>query len=395
MNLAGVRMLDLTRLLPGPFATQLLADLGADVVKIESPDTGDYARDLSPYTAEGVGAIFDAVNRGKRSVAIDLSTPDGQAVFRDLLADADVVIEGFRPGVAGRLGVDVETVHEHDSEIVYCSVSGFGQTGPLADSAGHDLTYAGYAGLLDMTRAGPDASPEIPGYPIADMAGGLFAAFAVVGALLSRELHGGGEYIDVSLTEVLTAFGQPLAYEALEGDPPTAGETELTGGLPWYAVYETADGEYLTLAALEPKFWKTFCETVDREDLESVHGTRDDAELAALRTELESIFAEQSREEWLGVFGSEDAMVGPVLSLEETLSHPHFAERGLVREPEGTDAPRIGFPALVGGDRPAATGSAPEQGGDTEAVLREAGIEGDRIRTLVEEGVLGIGESGE
>ena len=392
MDLSGIEVLDLTRLLPGPAATQYLADLGADVLKIEAPGVGDYARDLPPFTESGVGAIYDAVNRGKRSVGIDLKREDGRALFYRLAADADVLVEGFRPGVTDRLGVDYETIAEHNPDSIYCSLSGFGQTGPLADAVGHDLTYEGYAGLLDLTRESEDASPQIPGFPMADMAGGTFAAFSIVSALLSRELGGGGEYLDVSLTEVLTAFGQPLVYDAVQGDPPRPGTTPYSGGLPWYDVYETADGGYVTLAALEPRFWQSFCEAVDREELASVHGTDDTAERDALRAELKSLFQERTREEWLEALEGTEATVGPVLTFAEALEHRHLAERGLLRE-AASGAPRLDHPAVVNGERPAASGDSPKLGADTRDVLTAAGIHESRIDALVADGVLATPEA--
>lgn len=391
MNLSGLTILDLTRLLPGPFGTHLLADLGADVIKIEDPDLGDYARDLPPFTEDGVGAVYDGVNRGKRSVAIDLKAAEGKAVFFDLLEEADVVFEGFRPGVVERLGVDHETVREHDPDIVYCSLSGFGQTGPLADEVGHDLTYEGLSGVLDLTREDPESRPQIPGFPMADMAGGLFAAFSILGGLLSREWGEGGTFIDISLTEVLAGFGQPLVSQALSDDPPQPGATEFTGGFPWYDVYETADERYVTLAALEPQFWTAFCEMVGREDLVGVHGTEDGAEREALREELEELFGERTRDEWLDRVADVEATVGPMLSYDETLGHPQFEARGFLQDGE-TGHPRLGFPALINGDRPDTGGPSPRLGEDTLEVLSERGVDETRIRELEADGVLGIAD---
>ena len=284
MRLDGLRVLDLSRLLPGPFATQLLADAGADVIKIEDTDRGDYARYMPPYTDDGTGTIFDAVNRGKRSVAIDLKTKPGREAFMRLVETADVVFEQFRPGVVDRLGVDYESVRKHNPEVVYCSLSGFGQTGPHADRVGHDLNYVGMAGLLDLTRVDEETDPQIPGYPIGDMAGGLFAAFSILGALVSRGIgNTDSEYVDVAMTDVVASFSQAVAHEALTGDSPRPGETPLTGAAPWYGVYETANGRYITIAAIEEKFWTRFCEAVDREDLLDAHMTTDPAERAALR----------------------------------------------------------------------------------------------------------------
>jgi crotonobetainyl-CoA:carnitine CoA-transferase CaiB-like acyl-CoA transferase len=387
MRLDGMRVLDLSRLLPGPYATQLLADAGADVVKVEDTETGDYARVMPPYTDEGVGAVFDAINRGKRSVALDLKTDGGREAFLDLAATADVVFEQFRPGVVDRLGVDYQTVAEVNPDVVYCSLSGFGQTGPYAERVGHDLNYVGMAGLLDLTRADEDSPPQIPGYPIGDMSGGLFAAFSIVGALLSRELGASeGEYVDVAMTDVVTSFSQAVASEAVTGSNPRPGETALTGGFPWYDVYETADGEYVTLAALEQKFWRTFCEAVDREDLVDTHMTQDPAERAALRDELVDLFAARTRSEWEATLGDVEAMVAPVYRLAETLDSDHAAARDLLDESQAT--PRVGFPASSTVEPAAGTGPSPNHGADTDDLLSEVGYTSAELADLREAGAI-------
>jgi len=390
MQLDGIRVLDLTRLLPGPYATQLLADSGAEVVKVEDTGAGDYARHMEPYTSRDVGAIFDAVNRGKRSVAIDLKRDEGREAFYRLVEDADVVFEGFRPGVVDRLEVDYETLTAYNDELVYCSLSGYGQDGPWADRVGHDLNYVAVAGLLDMTRESPDAKPQIPGYPIGDMASGLFAAFAIVEALLSRELgNTGGEYVDVAVTDVVASFSQAVATQAFTGDPeaPRPGETPLSGALPWYDVYRTADDEWVTLAALEPKFFRAFCEAVDREDLLDAHGSTDPDVRAALRAELRDLFASRTRAEWETHLEAVDAAVAAVSSPVEMVEHPQLRARDLFERPAGAP-PRIGFPARS--SEPSATDdeSVPAQGEHTREYLAGAGYDEETIEALLEDGVV-------
>lgn len=385
MRLDGVRVLDLTRLLPGPYATQLLADAGADVVKVEDTDAGDYARHMPPRTDRGVGAIFDAVNRGKRSVAVDLKTDAGREAFYRLVADADAVFEQFRPGVVKRLGVDYETVREHNDDVVYCSLTGYGQTGPYADRAGHDINYVGLAGLLDMTREDEHARPQVPGYQIGDLGGGLFAAFAIVGALLARELgNAGGQYVDVSMTDVVASFSQSVAHEALSGEAPRPGETPLTGAFPWYDVYECADGRYVTLGALEPKFWEAFCEAVGREELVDAHTTDDPAEREALREELADVFARKSRDEWADELGDETT-TAPVLTPAEAFEHPQLAARGVVKRPDDAP-PRVGFPARGTEIDERTEGEVPGHGEHTDEMLREAGMTDDEITDVREAG---------
>jgi alpha-methylacyl-CoA racemase len=387
MRLDGIRVLDFTRLLPGPYATQLLADLGADVIKVEDTGQGDYARHMPPMSDDGIGRVFTAVNRGKRSVTIDLKTDDGQDAFNRLIdeADVDVVFESFRPGVTERLGIDYDSIRERNPSIVYCSLSGYGQTGPLSERAGHDLNYVGRAGLLDMTREDETSKPQVPGYPIADMAGGLFAAFTIVGALCSRELGDGtGEYIDVAMADVALSFSQALAPGAVAGEDPRPGETPLTGGYPWYDVYETSDGKHVTLAALEPKFWQTFCESVGREDLVSEHMNTDPATMQALREELEEIFEERTREEWVEVLGDEDATVDGVYTPEEAVEAAQFHEREVIQD-EGR--PRVGFPAVL--NTPESDESIPDHGEHTDDVLRAVGYDSTTIEQMRENGMIG------
>lgn len=386
MQLDGVRVLDLTRLLPGPYATQLLADAGAEVIKVEDTGSGDYARLMPPYTASGTGAVFDAVNRGKKGVSLDLKSDGGNEALLRLAAEVDVVIEGFRPGVVDRLGVDYATVRKRNEDVVYCSITGYGQHGPLADSVGHDLNYVGRAGMLDLTREDENSRPQIPGYTVADLAGGLFAAFSVVSALLTRELgNGGGEYVDVSMTDVVLSFSQAVVQPVFDGDDPRPGESELTGGLPWYDVYETADGRYVTFAALEPQFYRAFCEAVSRPDLIEAHSTTEAAEREALREELAGVFRSRTREEWTDTLSGVEASVEPVYTLAEALEDDQIAARDLVWE---ENRPRIGFPAQ-GSHTPEDRGRpAPDQGEHTASVLREIGYDPGEIEALEAAGAI-------
>ena len=390
MRLDGVRVLDLTRYLPGPYATQLLADAGADVIKIEDTGMGDPTRWMSFDSEDSAGTLFEAVNRGKQSVALDLKSEEGREAFFELVADTDALIEGFRPGVTERLGVDYETVREHNPDIVYCSLSGYGGTGPYRARAGHDLNYAAFSGLLDMTRADDSANPQMPGVQVGDMAGGLFAAFSLVGALCSRELgNTGGEYLDIAMTDVLLSFSQSLAPNALGGETPRPGETALTGEFPWYDIYETEDGEFVTLAALEPPFWRAFCEAIEREDLVGAHMSEDEATRTALREELIEVFGSKTREEWEETFEDVDATVEPVRTLTEALSHPQTASRELVER--GSGPPRIGFPARSTDHADAGEG-VPSHGEHTASVLRAAGYGEDDIEVLRTDGAAKFGD---
>lgn len=389
MDLTGVRVIDLTRLLPGPYATQLLADMNADVVKVEDPEVGDYARFMEPKTPNGVGTIFAAVNDGKRSVTIDLKDDGGLDAFYELVADADVVIEQFRPGVAERLGIDYESVREYSPDVVYCSLSGYGQSGPYRDRVGHDLNYASIAGLVDMTRAEADGDPAIPGYPIGDMAGGVFAAFSVVSALLSRALgNRSGSFIDISMTDAILSFAQPVASAAFSGTNPRPRGTELTGKLPCYDLYRTADDRYVSIAALEPKFWQNLCEALDRPELLEKHHANDEAVRRAVRETLAETFRSKTQTEWEDELGEKDVMFAPVRTPREAVSDPHLMSRGIIDD-DGTGVPRIGFPARASPEiRGGPATGLPEMGEHTREVLESAGINDATIRALRDRGVI-------
>ncbi|MEF8854165.1 MAG: CaiB/BaiF CoA-transferase family protein [Haloarculaceae archaeon] len=393
MDLSDLTVLDFTHLLPGPYATQLLADAGADVIKVEPPG-GDPARHLAFGDGSGgtdrvpPGTLFPLLNRGKRSLVLDLKAEGVERALVPLFDSADVVIEQSRPGVADRLGIGEADVREHAPDVVYCSLTGYGQTGPWADRVGHDLNYVGEAGLLDATRASPDDPPVIPGVPVADMAGGLVAAFSTVSALLSRELGTtSGEYVDVSLTDAALSMEQVFAASALFGGTPRAGDTPLTGGQPCYDVYECADGRYLTVAALEPKFWAALCERLDHDELRDEHLATDPATREAVRNTLAETFGSRPREAWLEVFDDGEIPVGPVRSVAEAMAAPAFRDRGAVREGGEGLHPRLGFPAA--GEVTAEMAPPPEPGADTDAILAEAGLDRSVRDSLAEKGVFG------
>ncbi len=378
-KLDGIRVLDLTRLLPGPYATQLLADHGADVVKIEDPEVGDYARYMEP-TVNGTGALFSTFNRGKRSMTLDLSEPRGQEILHRLVQDCDVLIESFRPGTMESLGGAPSDLISRNNSLIYCSISGYGQDGPYADRPGHDLNYAGYVGLVDMTRSGPEAPPAIPGVPITDLAGGLQAAYRIVSSLLAREL--GNDYenvLDVSLAESALSFMQVVHTVALAGEDPRPAETLLTGEYPCYGIYPTKDDHYVTLSALEPKFWEAFCREVEREDLLDLHLSEENADREYLAEELTSLFRSRTRDEWEDFLGGSEVMVGSVLKPSEVVENEHFLERGIFDLEES----RVNLDREEHDRR-----HWPEMGEHNEDVLSEVGYSNDTVRTLEEEGIL-------
>jgi alpha-methylacyl-CoA racemase len=321
------------------------------------------------------------VNRGKRSVALDLKEETAREAFYELVENADVVFETFRPGVAERLGIDHETLSRYNEGLVYVSLSGYGQESPHAKRAGHDLNYAGVSGLLDMTRPDANSKPTIPGYPVVDMASGLFSAFSIVGALLSRELGSGGTRVDIAMTDVMLSFSQLFAGGALAGNTPRPGETMLTGKFPCYDVYRTADGRYLTLAALEPKFWDALCAAIDRPELAENHLSDDPAVRTAVRETLRDVFESKTLEAWLDEFEDTDTAVGGVFTLPEALDRPQTRARNMVETAAGAPS-RLGFPALTPAAESVPT-TVPDHGEHTEDVLRGAGVSPDEIEHVL------------
>lgn len=384
MYLNEVTVLDFTHLLPGPFATQVLADLGATVIKVEPPG-GEGARQLDLGDGQP-GALFKLVNRGKQSVALNLKAEGSEEAVSRLFAEADAVLEQFRPGVAEELGIGYETATAHTSELVYCSLTGYGQTGPYRDRPGHDLNYVGLSGLLEMTRSDGEEPPVIPGVPVADMAGGLYAALTILSGLLSRELGTqSSTYIDVSMTDVGLSLSQALAASALFDGEVRPGQTLLTGKYPCYGVYESADGNYVTVAAIEPQFWGTLCTELDRPALVDAHLSDDPAVRQAVRETLSEVFRSRTAEEWEERLGDTEAMFAPVKRFEEALQDPQIRAREMVQT--DVEPPRLGFPAKADGiDAP--TTPPPSAGEHTEPVLRLLGFGEQQLEELRDSNVI-------
>ncbi len=332
--LEGIRVLDFSTLLPGPMATLILAEAGAEVIKIERPGRGDEMRSYVPRFCED-SVNFALLNRGKRSLAIDLKAPGVVDRLRPLIESADVVIEQFRPGVMGRLGLGYEALRAINPRLVYCAITGYGQSGPRADTAAHDLNYVAESGLLSLS-AGADGAPVLPPALIADIAGGTYpAVINILLALRERERTGSGRKLDIAMCDNLFTFMYwALGNAWAAGQWPTPGGDLLTGGSPRYQIYRTADGRYLAAAPLEDKFWSNFCELIGL-----APELRDDArDAAATRAAVAQIIAGAGAEEWRRRFAGQDVCCSIVASLEEALADPHFRarrlfERGLAGTP--------------------------------------------------------------
>ncbi len=387
LPLSGLRVLDLSRLLPGPFATLVLADLGAEVVKVEEPEGGDYLRWMPPLAGKQSGA-FHALNRNKRSIGLDLKKPEGAAAFRTLVRHFDVVVESFRPGVMDRLGIGWEALKRENPRLVLCSISGYGQDGPYRDRAGHDVDYCAVAGVLHLN--GPPDRPLPLGVQAADVAGGAWPAVAgILAGLYRRTLTGEGSFVDISMTDgVLSLLSLQHGWEAARGRPFERGRELLNGGSACYGVYRTKDGRFVALGALEPKFFARFCGAVGRPELAE---RQFDGEGRGPREELEAIFASRTRDEWERLGDEHDVCLAPVLEGDEPARNPQNLARGTFLEIdtpwEGKRLPGLATPVRVAGVVPPRR-AAPELGADTETVLREAKFGEEEIETLRRAGAI-------
>jgi alpha-methylacyl-CoA racemase len=388
--LSGIRVLDLTRLLPGPVCTLHLADLGADVIKIEDTGLGDYARTLGAEPGK-TAPLFAAINRNKRALRLDLKKREGVEVFLRLVRDADAVVEGFRPGVVDRLGVGYAVCCEINPRIVYCAISGYGQTGPYSDRAGHDVNYCSYAGFTDQVGA-EQGDPVIPNIQIADILGGaVVPAMGILVALLDAQRSGKGRYVDVAMTEgVLVHNLQALAAVASTGKVHPRGADFLSGREPCYAVYRTADGRHMAVGALERKFWERVCDVLQRPDLKACHweiraepGGRD-----ALwgKEQTSAIFASRPQAYWVEKFAGEDCCVSPVLTLEESFRDPQILARGMVVRDGGTL--QFAPPLKMSDYEFAVERAAPKAGEHADEILQEAGYTTAQIESLRTAGVI-------
>ncbi len=336
--LKGLRVIDLTRLLPGPVATLRLAELGADVLKIEAPGAGDPSRVMMQSANDQIdgrpGMFYQIVNRGKRVTRLDLKTEAGRTVLRALAREADVVVESFRPGVLDGLGLGYDVLREVNPKLVYCAITGYGSSGPFATLAGHDLNYIGYAGVLDQLVS-RDGTPILPNIQIADLLGGALSALTQILAALWQVGRGGeGRFVDVSMTHATHAHNV-IAHVALanDGAAPAAGNGLLNGGVPCYNLYRTRDGRWLAVGALELKFWETLCEALGRPDWATRHWSLGQAiggpDAVTLIQELMALIATRTLAEWTEVLEPLNCCVSPVLTPAEAAQHPLFNAEAL------------------------------------------------------------------
>ncbi len=332
-KLSGIKVVDLSLFLPGPMLTVMMADHGAEVIKVEPP-TGEPVREMAPIEA-GQSVWFRNLNRGKQALALDLKSEEGRDRLWALLADADVMIEGFRPGVMKRLGFDYEAVAAKNPRIVYCSISAFGQDGEMAHHPAHDLAVQALSGFLSVND-GPDGMPVVPGVPSADMAAGLNGLSAVLMALIGREQTGRGDYIDVAMFDAMLPWCAHIAGDTIKGgDGPVSRAQRSLGGAAFYNVYKTADGKHIVLGGREIKFAKTLLTALDRLDLLPLAELDAGEPQQPLTEFLRSTFATRSRDQWVEWFADKDVAFSPVLDFREALDQDFVREKGLLVEADG------------------------------------------------------------
>lgn len=393
LPLEGIRVLDLSRLLPGPFATMLLADFGAEVIKIEDPMQGDYLRWRAPYVSKNENkesAAFLALNRNKKSIVLNLKDPEGQKIFYKLSEKADVILETFRPGVVEKLGIHYSRVKEINPKIIYCSLSGFGQDGPYRDLPGHDINYLGVGGLATLT--GDPDRPKLMGVQVADIGGGgLNAVVAILMAIIARNTTNKGQYIDVAMldgamTWLTYAFSRYWASRTL----PIRGDDRLTGGRPGYGIYKTKDGKFIAVGALEEKFWRNLCLAIGREDFIEHPQPTGNLKQQIIDV-LEKEIATKTRGEWLEIAKKSDICVSPAYELDEIIDDPQIQARNMILEFEDSRVgifKYLGMPFKLSETPGSIRFRAPSYGEHTLEVLRTLGYKEEEIEQLESKGVI-------
>lgn len=397
--LNGIRVLDMSRLLPGPLATLFLADLGAEVIKVENPRQPDYVRHFPPFYQKEQNHCYSAnylsLNRSKKNLAIDYTQPEGRELLYKLIETADILIEQFRPGFLKQFGLDYDSLKGINPGLIYVSITGYGQNGPYAHKAGHDLNYAALAGVLALN--GGDQKPQPLPVQIADVAGGSYmAVIGTLAALVARHTTGKGDHIDVSMSQgVLPMLNLLLANLWASQQNTPKSELPLSGGLINYDTYMCRDGRWIAFAALEPKFWMRFCEVVQRPDLlaAGLEQQTNPEKKEAFRQELRLLFAQKSQAEWLALDAAHDLLISPVYELHELETDPHWQQRNAfvqVPHPILGSYKSVALPLRFGQYHLASTTAAPELGEHSLQLLQELGIDEHTLQQLQKKGILAL-----
>ncbi len=383
--LTSLKILDFSTLLPGPFASMVLADLGADILRIEAPHRPDIVRMMPAFGQEN-SAWHSLLNRSKRSLALDLKKQGAAQIVKDLVPQYDIVLEQFRPGVMDRLGIGYEILSQINPQLIYCALTGYGQTGPYKDRAGHDNNYLALAGVMHHT--GRQASGPLPlGVQVADIGGGSYGAITgILAAVIHRQQTGEGQFVDVSMFDGALAWNAPVASHYLVGGQDQAWESMSLNGGSFYGFYRTADGRYLSVGSLEPKFWTGFCQAIDRPDLvEAGLNLHDLARQQQLKTEIQDTIAQRPFAEWVSIFAELDVCVEPVLNHAEMVEHPQTQARQMIVEVptnKGATQPQIGNPLKFSKAEPTYKHTGATLGQHTAEILAEMAYSPEKIAGL-------------
>lgn len=384
LPLEGVKVLDLSRLLPGPLCSQMLSDLGAEVVKVEDPVGGDYTRWDNPKVKQ-YSAYFHMINRNKKSICLNLKENAGREILIKMVEKSDILLETFRPRVMDRLGLGWEYLKKINPKLIYCSVTGYGQTGPYRDLPGHDINYLSVTGILGLIGE-KGGAPVIPGIQIADVGGGsVNAVLSILAAYIARGRSGEGQYLDIAMTDGVTPFlSLYMAQFMFDKQPINRGEGLLSGQFACYRIYETADGRYMAMGCLEPKFWKEFLKAVNREELLAEQFVQDPRQSEIIE-EISNIFKAKTSQEWIEHLKKYDVCCTLVYTLEEAMNDPHIKQRGLwfkALDPEEGEVPQEAFPAKFSGMNPGWRAPVPGFGEHTREILLSLGFKPQEIEEL-------------
>lgn len=391
--LQGIKILDFSTLLPGPFATMMLGDLGAEVLKVEAPHRPDLMR-LAPPFDGGVSAGHMAVNRNKKSIALDLKKPASVEIVKKLVMHYDVLLEQFRPGVMDRLGLGYGALERVNPRLIYCSLTGYGQTGPYRDRAGHDINYLALSGILSFSGR-KEHGPVPQGVQIADVGAGSYnAVVSILAALIHRERTGEGQHLDVSMTDGCIGWATVVATRFMVGGQVPGYETEFLNGGSFYDCYRTKDGRYVSVGSIEPQFFQALCAGIGRPDLVGAQGWgMEPGDMwGPIKREIAEIFASKTLEEWVAIFKDLDACVEPVLTIEEMIEHPQVKARDMVvdvRKPDGATQRQINSAFKFSKTPPEIRSTGPALGEHTEEIMKWLGYDDREIASLRDEGVFG------
>jgi crotonobetainyl-CoA:carnitine CoA-transferase CaiB-like acyl-CoA transferase len=389
MPLEGIKVLDLSRLAPGPFCTMILGDLGADVLKVEGPREGRLV--AAVVSDEERASAYNAVERNKRSIVLNLKLEPARKIFYQLAEKADVIVEGFRPGVVKRLGVDYDTIKEINPRLIYCSLTGYGQDGPYSNLVGHDVNYISIGGALGIMGI-PGGAPTIPSNIVADFAGGgTNAAVGILAALIARDKTGKGQYVDIGMADgVVSLMSMSLSRYFESNQVPERGNDMLTGGVPHYSVYETKDGKYVSIGCLEPWFYENLCRALGREDFiphQFTEGEKREEIFSAFR----EIFRTKTRDEWFDYLSQWDICVAKVYTLDELSTDPQLIHRNMILELDHPELGKVKQPgiSLKLSQTPGSIRSfGPALGQHTDEVMLDLGYSKERIEELRKEGTI-------